>query len=97
MATSAATAQALDLRQVIGQSYCKEYAMEINGPRYRHDCEACIYLGHHESLDLYACRMDTVIARRSSTPEDYESRPVVLGRGEGALGEAYDRAARLSH
>ena len=46
-------------------------------PLYEHDCEACIYLGAHNSIDLYLCPHEiggpTVIARYSSYPPDYTS------------------------
>ena len=47
--------------------------------KFTHDCERCVFLGHTLSADLYFCdAAPTVIARTSSTPEDYVSGiPVV--------------------
>ncbi len=47
-------------------------------PRFQHDCDACVFLGHAHGSDLYAHpRMPGsrlgLIARRSSEEEDYES------------------------
>lgn len=33
-----------------------ELARELNKPpRYKHDCNMCVYLGHYGRFDLYAC------------------------------------------
>lgn len=56
-------------------------------PKYRHDCNSCTFLGNvaipkklsysGKSADLYHCKQGgswpTVIARLSSSPEDYQS------------------------
>lgn len=47
------------------------------GPTFKHDCDACIYLGHFEDHDLYYCGADggmpTVIARWSGSGPEYAS------------------------
>jgi hypothetical protein len=47
------------------------------GPRHRHDCQQCIFLGIVDHFDLYWCSqggsMPTVIARASDEPSDYLS------------------------
>jgi len=51
----------------------------LQGPVYRHDCNACVFLGHYEEKDLYYCpggpggTGGTVIARASGKPSDYAS------------------------
>lgn len=50
--------------------------MELKGPVYAHDCDACVFLGHYEERDLYYCPGElggTVIARASGKPSDYAS------------------------
>jgi hypothetical protein len=43
-------------------------------PIFRHDCEACSFLGHYEEHDLYYCPGEpTVIARYGSEGPDYKS------------------------
>ena len=47
-------------------------------PRYKHDCEDCIFLGHFEEYDLYYCPDDnpvltTVIARYGDIGDQYMS------------------------
>lgn len=41
-------------------------------PLYIHDCEYCIYLGSYQNCDLYSCG-ESVVARKSSEPRDYDS------------------------
>lgn len=52
------------------------FTSRFEPPRYQHACEWCVYLGRWLEADLYAHETDadsTVIARYSSTPEDYSS------------------------
>lgn len=43
-------------------------------PRYDHDCTACHFLGQYKKYDLYFCPKEpTVVARFSSTDQDYNS------------------------
>jgi hypothetical protein len=53
-------------------------------PLYLHDCKDCIYLGNYENCDLYVCG-ESVVARRSSEPSDYDSGSVYNGRFYAAL------------
>lgn len=45
--------------------------------KFTHDCDACVFLGHSLSSDLYFCNgngnISTVIARWSSDGPDYTS------------------------
>ena len=63
-------------------------------PRHDHDCDRCVFLGHHGTDDLYVCPDEpTVIARHSSEGGNYSSGLSFVGpRGIAALTEAYDRA-----
>lgn len=72
--------------------------------RYKHDCAACTFLGRFGSVDLYHCPqhgLPTLIARRSSRPDDYTSSIADLVRRDGelwvgtGLDEAYRRAFEL--
>lgn len=47
----------------------------MNEPKYKHDCNACIFLGHLEGADHYICK-DSLIARDSSEGPDYSSFPI---------------------
>jgi len=51
--------------------------MEQSKRRYEHDCDHCDFLGQYYDYDLYACvrecKMDTIIARKSSELSDYSS------------------------
>lgn len=45
-------------------------------PRYQHDCQVCVFLGHYDGSDLYFCPqhgIKTVIARFSDLGPDYAS------------------------
>lgn len=45
-------------------------------PRYKHDCDKCVYLGQHENYDLYYCEqsgLPTVICRWGNNGCDYHS------------------------
>lgn len=57
-------------------------------PRYLHDCDTCVFLGHFEEYDLYFCParlFSTVVARFSGEIADYTSG---LGSSSPALVEA---------
>lgn len=64
-------------------------------PRYEHDCERCIYLGTHREFDLYICPLgrQTVIARSSDKPGDYQSGMVFA---EQALSYPLSKALAFS-
>ncbi len=71
-------------------------------PRYKHDCDACVFLGRYGVNDLYFCASEpTLIARQSSEGSDYLSGlefglvAFKEGRGGYPLAEAYDRVIRL--
>lgn len=66
-------------------------------PRYKHDCNSCIFLGQYAIADLYACihngRISTVIARYSNRDNDYASGlSAVREGGIVVLIEAFHRA-----
>lgn len=77
----------------------------MTNPRYKHDCEACKFLGWDFHYDLYYCdqggKADTVIARYSSYGPDYYSgltwdispiqTAIVMAKKRGYLGKIYDR------
>ena len=43
-------------------------------PRFQHDCDNCVFLGHYEGHDLYYCpREPTVIARYGGGGPEYTS------------------------
>jgi hypothetical protein len=45
-------------------------------PKFKHDCNECMYVMHLYAHDIYMCRahaMPTLIARRSDSPEDYRA------------------------
>jgi len=67
--------------------------MRMPKPRFKHDCDNCIFLGQYKRFDLYvhAEEPKTVIARRSSNPEDYKSGIEFISM-DPALGTAYRRA-----
>lgn len=73
-------------------------------PRYKHDCQACTFLGTFEGVDLYHCPqhgMPTLVARCSSDGSDYTSLLAELVQRDAriftgsALQEALRRAERL--
>ncbi len=54
----------------------------MSGPKYRHDCQICTFLGHHDDSDLYYCpqgNIPTLVARYSSEPADYASGIAFVG------------------
>lgn len=44
-------------------------------PHFQHDCDECVFLGHHHGHDLYFCNKSvaTLIARYGDEGEDYAS------------------------
>jgi hypothetical protein len=52
-------------------------------PRFRHDCNWCHFLGHHDGHDLYYCDegnpIPTVIARYGNLSHEYESGLALAG------------------
>jgi hypothetical protein len=51
--------------------------MEKENPKYKHDCDQCIYLGIYEDYDLYFCKQGgkspTVLARFGNAGPEYLS------------------------
>jgi len=65
-------------------------------PKFKHDCEACTFLGTHNDHDLYYCgqtSVPTVIARYGHAGPDYKSG-LVMADFDDELGEARDRAEK---
>lgn len=49
-----------------------------HGPRYEHDCDECIFIGHRGKTDIYLClnpspHEHTIIFRHSDEGSDYAS------------------------
>lgn len=45
-------------------------------PKYQHDCDECIFMQHMHEHDVYFCKahgVPTLIARKSSRPDDYRA------------------------
>lgn len=68
--------------------------VSADGPRYKHDCDQCVYLGRAWHVDLYfhgsnVRALQTVVARQSDEPSDYESG---IGMPSMGLYEATRRA-----
>jgi hypothetical protein len=62
-------------------------------PLYRHDCDACQFLGRWNNQDLYYCDGEpTVIARRSDDGPDYTSGLCFANGAVPSLTEAKRRA-----
>ena len=53
----------------------------MDEPRYKHDCESCVFLGQRDAHDLYFCDCvhPTVLARYSDRGEDYTSGLPLVG------------------
>lgn len=50
---------------------------EEYGPRYQHDCNKCVFIGHRDTADVYLCvhqDRHTIIFRFSSEGSDYASQ-----------------------
>ncbi len=69
--------------------------MAKTAPRFAHSCNDCVFLGHHEEHDLYACPKNgperTVVARYGSAGSHYTSG-IALKDMDPVLGEAHKRA-----
>jgi len=55
--------------------------MEIQTPKYVHDCKDCVLTGQDEDYDFYYCKNadgGSVIARYGSDPSQYQSSPVQM-------------------
>lgn len=66
-------------------------------PRFEHDCDKCIFLGHYNEHDLYFCPQGgspTVIARWSSDGPDYISG-LALVKSSEVLQMAQRRAMEI--
>ena len=64
-------------------------------PRFKHDCDRCVFLGEHQAHDLYFCEAcaggPTVIARYGSEGKQYTSG-LELAAVDPLLAEARERA-----
>ena len=69
-------------------------------PKFKHDCDCCNFLGHHQEHDLYHCSqggsIPTVIARWSDYGPDYSSG-LSFARHIPILGEASRRAVEMGY
>lgn len=66
----------------------------MSKPAFEHDCETCVFLGHHDGHDLYyhpSMTMDTLIARYGDDGPDYRSG-IVFAKVDGHIREAGRRA-----
>lgn len=59
-------------------------------PKFTHDCNECVFLGHEDNHDLYWCGESipfnwTVIARYGDGGPDYTSGAVFAKEGEGGI------------
>jgi hypothetical protein len=66
-------------------------------PRYEHDCDECVFLGHHGKYDLYYCeRSEITVIARFGPLGDYKSGLSFAKHGLiPELVEAYKRAQAL--
>ena len=54
-------------------------------PRFRHDCEDCVFIGHYEGHDIYRCPQEglpwpTIVARYGDDGPEYTSgKQVTVG------------------
>ena len=65
-------------------------------PKFDHDCTKCVFLGHWEDADLYACpSQNTVIARFSSDAADYKAG-LVFTATDPHLAIAFARAHQVN-
>ncbi len=69
-------------------------------PVFQHDCNGCVFLGHHDHCDLYFCNTNgskdglhaTVIARFGDDGYQYSSGLIFGYRNTSPLNEACKRA-----
>ena len=67
-------------------------------PRFKHDCEACTFLGSFGEHDLYHCPqhgLPTLIARRSSDGSDYSSFLAEIVRNAKSSLDGYEPGRAL--
>jgi len=61
-------------------------------PKFMHDCQSCVFLGHHEKHDLYFCPKEQTITARF----DHDDSDCVIALAEEPvdplLREAFIRA-----
>jgi hypothetical protein len=66
-------------------------------PRFKHDCDRCVFLGDYRAHDLYFCEAcaggPTVLARYGSEGKQYTSG-LELAAFDPLLAEARERAVR---
>ena len=73
---------------------------EEAGPKFKHDCEECQFLGHFRGHDLYYCNQGdpSLIARYGNSPKFYISGMCIGKENKGIhnseMGEAYRRAVK---
>jgi hypothetical protein len=64
-------------------------------PRYKHDCDACKFIGNHLQYDVYHCSGilgGSVIARFGNKGSEYASAPLEIAKqvhSEHILHQAY--------
>jgi len=64
----------------------------MNNPRFLHNCDVCVFLGHLEGNDLYFCPKEpTVLARYGDDGPEYTSG-ISLAELDPRLAEAFRRA-----
>lgn len=69
--------------------------MKQGEPRYKHDCESCIFLGEFRQYDLYVCVSSPTIIARFGAGGEYDSGLEMAMSGQHpALAEGYERALR---
>lgn len=69
--------------------------MNHGEPRYKHDCESCIFLGSYKQYDLYVClHRPTIIARFGELGEYDSGLEMAMSGLHPALAEGYERALR---
>lgn len=76
--------------------------MDNDSPKFEHDCEACVFLGHYMDHDLYVHPTDskTVIARYGSKGDYASGLCFANGRHSpirNLLTEAKERAQMLGY
>jgi hypothetical protein len=53
-------------------------------PKFKHDCDQCVFLGHYYRQDFYHCAKaghgTVLIFRSSNEPSDYETYPYSVHR-----------------
>lgn len=68
--------------------------MSEESPKFLHDCEMCIFLGHFEKHDLYYCPSEKTLTARF----DHDQRDCRIIMAEATtdpvLGEAFRRAKK---